>query len=63
MKEKTLTLTTEKEYRQKRQLMIDYLLLKVAEGDWHGVADAAMDLREIEVRAKCSNLYIDDRDR
>lgn len=28
--------------------LIKYLLLKVDEGDWHGVADAAMDIREKE---------------
>lgn len=33
-----------------RQTMISYLLSKVDVGDWHGVADAAMDLREIEAR-------------
>ena len=30
--------------------MINYLDLKVSERDWHGVADAAMDLREIDTR-------------
>jgi len=30
------------------RLMVEYLRLKVAERDWHGVADAAMDLRELE---------------
>lgn len=34
--------------KEKKQLMIDYLKLKVSEGDWHGVADAAMDIREID---------------
>jgi hypothetical protein len=34
--------------------MTDYLLLKVEQKDWHGVADAAMDIREIE--AKLSSL-------
>ncbi len=33
-----------------RQRMIGYLKLKVEEEDWHGVADAAMDLREIEAK-------------
>lgn len=32
----------------RRKRMVDYLLLKVDEADWHGVADAAMDIREIE---------------
>ena len=29
-------------------LMVAYLKMKVEQADWHGVADAAMDLREIE---------------
>lgn len=33
-------------------LMVQYLLLKVQERDWHGVADAAMDLRELEVEKR-----------
>lgn len=33
----------------RKEFMITYLKLKVEEQDWHGVADAAMDLREIEV--------------
>ena len=43
-----------------RELLIEYLKLKVHEEDWHGVADAAMDLRELdafqrglEYEAKC----------
>ena len=32
----------------RRGLLIEYLKMKVDEGDWHGVADAAMDLREVE---------------
>lgn len=32
----------------RRSRMITYLQLKVEEEDWHGVADAAMDLREID---------------
>lgn len=31
-----------------RQLIIDYMVMKMRHGDWHGVADAAMDLRELE---------------
>ena len=30
--------------------MVDYLRLKLAQEDWHGVADAAMDIREIEAK-------------
>ena len=35
---------------ERRERMINYLKLKVEESDWHGVADAAMDLREIEAK-------------
>lgn len=34
--------------RERHKLVVDYLKMKVEEGDWHGVADAAMDLRELE---------------
>jgi len=34
------------------EVMIAYLLLKVRQRDWHGVADAAMDIREMEAREK-----------
>lgn len=33
-------------------VMIAYLLLKIKQKDWHGVADAAMDIREMEAREK-----------
>jgi hypothetical protein len=42
-----MKLTTDKE------IMLQYLLLKVRQEDWHGVADAAMDIREMEAK-KCS---------
>ena len=35
-------------YETQRRVMIEYLLVMVARSDWHGVADAAMDLREME---------------
>lgn len=38
--------------KDRKQGMISYLLLKVNEGDWHGVADAAMDLRELETELR-----------
>jgi len=34
------------------EVMVAYLLLKVQQRDWHGVADAAMDIREMEAREK-----------
>jgi hypothetical protein len=32
------------------EIMIQYLLLKVEQKDWHGVSDAANDLREMEAK-------------
>jgi hypothetical protein len=37
-------------YIQQREIMIQYLKLKVFLEDWHGVADAAMDIRELEAK-------------
>jgi hypothetical protein len=34
------------------EVMIAYLMLKVRQRDWHGVADAANDIREMEAREK-----------
>ncbi len=36
----------------RREILIQYLKMKVEERDWHAVADAAMDLRELEVEIK-----------
>lgn len=36
------------EYAEHRRRLIDYLQSKVALCDWHGVSDAANDLRELE---------------
>lgn len=36
------------ELSKRRAGMVGYLRLKVDVEDWHGVADAAMDLREID---------------
>jgi hypothetical protein len=33
-------------------IMIGYLKMKTEVGDWHAVADAAMDLRELELAKK-----------
>jgi hypothetical protein len=42
---------------EKRKVMREYLLVKMNEEDWHGVMDAAADLREIDVYLKCAKLY------
>lgn len=36
------------DYETQRRILMEYLQVMVARGDWHGVADAAMDLRELE---------------
>lgn len=35
--------------KERKAVYLEYLKMKIAEEDWHGVADCAMDLREIEV--------------
>lgn len=37
---------------ERKTKMIEYLQLKTAEQDWHGVSDAANDLREIDLEIK-----------
>jgi len=39
-------------YEAQRQTLIDYLQLMVARADWHGVSDAANDLRVLEAENK-----------
>jgi len=36
------------DWNQHRNTLIQYLLAKVEMNDWHGVSDAANDLRELE---------------
>lgn len=38
------------ELLKQRDRLIEYLKLKTDMQDWHGVADAAMDLREIDAK-------------
>lgn len=35
-------------YRTQRAVLIEYLHVMIARCDWHGVADVAMDMRELE---------------
>jgi hypothetical protein len=41
-----------KQYETQRQILIEYLQVMVAREDWHGVADVAMDIRELEAEQK-----------
>ncbi len=34
----------------KKEILVTYMLLKVELEDWHGVADVANDIRELEAR-------------
>lgn len=43
-------LPTIEKLEKRRASLIQYLLSKVDANDWHGVADAAMDLREIDAQ-------------
>jgi hypothetical protein len=40
---------------KQKEGMVDYLRLKLAQEDWHGVADAAMDIREIVSKSSAIN--------
>lgn len=37
---------------ERKAVYLEYLKMKIDEEDWHGVADCAMDLREIEVEIR-----------
>jgi hypothetical protein len=39
-------------YQEQREMLITYLKLKTFQEDWHGVSDAANDLRELEAKQK-----------
>ncbi len=44
-----------KDYRDwnvQRAILIEYLQVMIARSDWHGVADVAMDLREMEAEKR-----------
>lgn len=37
---------------EQRKVLVDYLRMKVEAEDWHGVSDAANDLREIDAELR-----------
>ena len=43
-------------YEMQRQTLIDYLQLMVSRADWHGVSDAANDLRVLEAENRNPDL-------
>ena len=40
------------DYETQREIFLDYMQVKIVQEDWHGVADIAMDLRELEAKYK-----------
>ena len=40
------------EYEETIKDLTEYLIMKVRVKDWHAVADAAMDIRELEAKIK-----------
>ncbi len=45
----------------KRLNMHNYIIMKLDEQDYHGIADAAMDLRELDARCKAIKEWIGDK--
>ena len=43
---------TSSDTKTDREILIDYLLMKAQHEDWHGVSDAANDLREMDASGK-----------
>lgn len=46
-------------FNEKRKTLIEYLLMKVEQSDWHGVSDAANDLRDLESAHKAQGNWLD----
>jgi hypothetical protein len=40
------------DWNVQRAILIEYLQVMIARSDWHGVADVAMDLREMEAEQR-----------
>lgn len=38
------------QYETQRRVFLEYLQVMIAREDWHGVADLAMDMRELEAK-------------
>ncbi len=38
--------------------LVEYMKMKIDKEDWHGVADAAMDVRELEASMKILDNYL-----
>ena len=38
------------DFKVQKEVLLEYLQVMIANQDWHGVADLAMDMRELEAR-------------
>ena len=47
---RTVNCDTSSDIKTDREILIDYLLMKARQEDWHGVSDAANDLREMDAK-------------
>jgi hypothetical protein len=55
--EEVFSLLTQEQLKDpevQREILIDYLQVMIARCDWHGVADVAMDLREMEAERRAT---------
>jgi hypothetical protein len=43
------------DYETQRAILMEYMQVMIARGDWHGVSDAANDLRVLEAEEKNSD--------
>jgi hypothetical protein len=45
--------------KQQIKALVAYMRIKIDQADWHAVADAAMDIRELEAKIKVYEEYKD----
>jgi hypothetical protein len=38
------------DFMEQKRVLLEYLQVMIANEDWHGVADMAMDMRELEAK-------------
>jgi hypothetical protein len=43
------------DYETQRDILLEYMQVMIARSDWHGVSDAANDLRVLEAEMKKAN--------
>lgn len=46
---------TSEKYQEQRTKLIEYMKMKIDQQDWHGVSDAANDLRDLDSEWKGRN--------